>query len=133
MGAMSRRKGQTGEREVCRILNEWLGLDVSRNLEQTRNGGSDISIVGWEIEVKRAKSYSRSWWQQAVTQAEKTGEKPLLVYRLDGMFRGFPEEEKWQAEMFAHDVIPFRKKSHRTVVTPLAVWMDIYRESIDET
>ncbi|MCU7836140.1 MAG: hypothetical protein KZQ83_12940 [gamma proteobacterium symbiont of Taylorina sp.] len=83
MGKMQRNKGAAGEREVAKILNEELGIELVRNLEQTRNGGHDlIGLDGWAIEIKRQEQLSiNTWWKQTVDQAERIGEKPALFYR----------------------------------------------------
>jgi Holliday junction resolvase len=80
----SRKKGQVGEREVIHILREELGIDATRNLDQWRDGGSDVlGLHGWSIEVKRAKSpLIRQWWEQTCRQTGD-GQKPVLFYRLD--------------------------------------------------
>lgn len=83
MSAMQRRKGAKGEREVLKMLGGELGVALSRNLEQTREGGSDcLKVKGFAIEVKRQERLSRpSWWAQAVDQARKVGAEPMLLYR----------------------------------------------------
>lgn len=85
MSAMQQRKGASGERELAGLLREHLGTDVARNLEQARQGGADLlGIPGWAIECKRANRPRLSeWWEQACTQAESTGQRPALFYRLD--------------------------------------------------
>ena len=42
MGAMQRRKGATGERELIALLREHLGEELTRNLDQARDGGADL-------------------------------------------------------------------------------------------
>jgi len=80
----SRTKGQSGEREVIQILREELGIDATRNLDQWRDGGSDVlGLNGWSVEVKRAKTpLIKQWWEQTCRQ---TGDHqfPCLWYRID--------------------------------------------------
>ena len=85
MSAAQRRKGKDGERELARLLREQLGADVTRNLEQTRQGGADLlGLPDWAIEVKRAvRPRLGEWWLQTCQQAEATGQRPALFYRLD--------------------------------------------------
>ncbi|KAB2923294.1 MAG: hypothetical protein F9K25_18570 [Candidatus Contendobacter sp.] len=85
MTAMQRRKGKVGELELVRLLRELLGANVARNLEQSRQGGADLlGLPGWAIEVKRAaRARLSEWWLQTCTQAEVTGQRPALFYRLD--------------------------------------------------
>lgn len=90
MGAMQRRKGADGERELIALLREHLGEELTRNLDQARDGGADLKggmlLAGYAIECKRAaKPEVRSWWQQAFAQAYDIadGRVPVLAYRLD--------------------------------------------------
>jgi hypothetical protein len=80
----SRRKGQSGEREVVHILEDQLGIKTTRNLDQWRDGGADlVGLEPWVVEIKRAKAPNlKSWWEQAVRQAEGKG-IPCLWYRID--------------------------------------------------
>ena len=41
MGKMQRNKGANAERELLSLLNDGLGLNLTRNLTQTREGGAD--------------------------------------------------------------------------------------------
>ena len=85
MTAMQRRKGKAGELELARLLREHLGANVARNLEQTRQGGADLlGLPGWAVEVKRAaRARLSDWWLQTCSQAEASGQRPALCYRLD--------------------------------------------------
>ena len=80
MGKSERRKGATAERELAKILFDELGIELKRNLDQTRDGGYDLVGLDLAIEVKRRESESRgSWWVDAV---KKAGKKiPVLAYR----------------------------------------------------
>lgn len=82
MGKMSRDKGAQAERELAGMLRGELG-DVTRNLNQTRDGGCDLLGCGpWAIEVKREEKLSlRKWWQQACDQADRERLMPALAYR----------------------------------------------------
>ena len=84
----SRNKGAVGEREVINILKQHLpGTTIERNLMQTAKGGYDFLLFDkYACEVKRrakGKSYLTAWWEQAVTQADDVGMKPVLFYRFD--------------------------------------------------
>lgn len=80
MSASQRRKGADGEREACKALNDEFGTDVGRNLSQTREGGTDIHLGPFQIEVKRRARISGlyEWLGQA------GGELPTLMLRADG-------------------------------------------------
>jgi len=98
-GAGSRRKGASGEREFSAALHEHVGLRLTRNLEQSRQGGHDLSLpegadgpvaealARMAIEVKRYAVVTpgslAAWWSQAVVQADRAGAWPALAYRGD--------------------------------------------------
>lgn len=103
MGAMQRNKGAAGEREFAKLLGGLLGIDLKRNLDQTRDGGHDLKggnlITGWAIEVKRAKKPLLSgWWNQTVDQAVASGKRPVLAYRLDN--------HKWRVVVHLNQLNP---------------------------
>lgn len=86
----SRNKGASAERELIKLLKDDLGegYDLKRNLEQTREGGYDITgLPKWALEVKRYADASpaiiRGWWEQAADQARAVRKIPVLAYRLD--------------------------------------------------
>jgi hypothetical protein len=44
----SRGKGASSEREFCNIIQQWSGIRLIRNLEQSRSGGFDLVVHGDE-------------------------------------------------------------------------------------
>jgi hypothetical protein len=82
-GKSSRSKGQRGEREICKILGDALGISLNRELDQTRDGGCDIIINDfWAVEVKFQEcNFKWSWWDQACKQALDNDKHPVLIYR----------------------------------------------------
>lgn len=98
MSINSRTKGKVGEQEIVKLLKD-AGFDVARNLDQTRDGGYDITgIDEIALEVKRAKKpLINKWWEQTARQA-KADQYPILAYRLDN--------QKWKVMTtvdFLHD------------------------------
>ena len=81
MSASERRKGADGELEVVKIARAH-GWPASRNLDQPRDGGSDIrGIPAVCLEVKRQETTSVwAWWTQVETAA-KPGEIPVVAFR----------------------------------------------------
>ena len=79
----AKNKGSEGERELARLLVGWAGpqrgLDLKRNLEQTRGGGHDLvglEAYGMAVECKRVEQKNiNSWWSQAVRQAKQAGDR----------------------------------------------------------
>jgi hypothetical protein len=90
-GRTSRNKGAAGEREALKALGAELGISLTRNLQQTREGGADCLVVkGFAIEIKRQERLSRpAWWRQACEQADRVGVEPMVLYRLN--------REPWRA------------------------------------
>lgn len=80
MSAMQRRKGQSGERELSALLAAHLGTVVQRQLGQERDGGADIHIGDYRIQVKRCETLKLDeWWRQTVRDAGYW--KPVLAWR----------------------------------------------------
>lgn len=106
-----RAKGQRGEREVVKLLQEVVDkvrrrfgaepLVLQRNSLQAHLGGADIhGLDGFAIEVKVQEAENiPGWWRQAIQQAEalsrpnRTPFVPVLFYRRNGR----PWSVKWRA------------------------------------
>jgi hypothetical protein len=84
MSASERRKGADGELEVVKMARAH-GWPASRNLDQPRDGGSDIlGIPATCVEVKRCERADVwAWWRQ-VTDDAKPGEIPVVAFRRSG-------------------------------------------------
>jgi hypothetical protein len=97
MSAMSRNKGARAERQALKALGDELGELLTRNLDQTREGGADcVCIRGFALEIKHQEALSRpAWWKQAVEQAARRGVEPLLLYRRN--------REPWRAFIHTRD------------------------------
>jgi Holliday junction resolvase len=83
-GKASRDKGARGERELAEILSHELGVVVKRKLGQARDGGDDIQVGKFRIEVKRREKLSIDSWCEQVEKASEPGDVPVLVYRRNG-------------------------------------------------
>lgn len=88
MGASSRNKGASGERELIRAIEDWTGVRLERNLAQSFGGGHDlIGLDHWAIECKRYASISAAdkanFWRQAVRQARRVDKEPAVCFRAD--------------------------------------------------
>jgi hypothetical protein len=87
MSALSRRKGQSGERELVIQIHAVTGWDVRRRVRQ-HAGDSDLEgVPGWSAESKRHSTATAgqvaAWWRQAVEQAQCVNSMPVLFYRAD--------------------------------------------------
>lgn len=79
-----RNKGSAGERELCKILTERLNLAVplTRNLEQTRDGGADlVQLKPFYIEVKRQETLCLPKWLAQAVRQTPNGSYPVLAFR----------------------------------------------------
>lgn len=89
----SRAKGKSGERELIgelkKLLPSEMTSELTRNLDQTRDGGHDIlGLDGWALEVKRYAEVLPAdlerFWKQACEQAARNDEvRPALCFRED--------------------------------------------------
>ncbi len=83
-GRMARNKGARGENELAAILTDELGVEVKRKLGQARDGGDDIQIGKYRIEVKRREALRLDEWCQQVEACCEPTEVPVVAYRRNG-------------------------------------------------
>lgn len=92
MGKAQRTKGAAGEREICDLILRDLGIEVHRNLQQTRDGGADIKLKPFSIEVKRRAAIGNIYdWVDQAERGCEFPERPIVVCRAD--------RKKWLAIM----------------------------------
>lgn len=76
-GRRNRQRGQEGEREVVALIREDFGIaHKGRNLGQERDGGEDIDLGAWKVQVKRRKRIAGLY--------EWLGNADLATIRADG-------------------------------------------------
>ncbi len=91
-GRGKRNKGANGERELAGILSDELGFVVKRKLGQARDGGHDIEVGHFLIEVKRQERLAIEEWCRQIecacttySQINETGALeppvPVVVFR----------------------------------------------------
>lgn len=80
-GRRNRQRGQEGEREVCQILTDALGISIKRLLGQERDGGVDIKVGPFAIDCKRKKKVAKlyEWMEEAGSERS-----PVIALRADG-------------------------------------------------
>ena len=83
-GRRSRNKGAAGERELAGILSDRLGLVVQRKLGQARDGGDDIQVAQYRVEVKRREALAIEKWCEQIERCAGPGEVPVLAFRRNG-------------------------------------------------
>lgn len=98
MSASQRRKGAQGERELADFLSSVLGRAVKRKLGQARDGGDDIQIEKFRIEVKRRRGIACEEWLEQAENSCKPGDLPIVMMRADG--------GEWMALMRLSDFLP---------------------------
>lgn len=126
----SRQKGKSGELQLIKELKGWLGddLDIQRNLQQTRQGGYDITgVSGWAIECKRPAKFKlgdlNGWWKQTVRQANDAELKPVLFVRANN--------QPWFAYIKLSSDGLFNDDDPRSMMQiHLEAWCAIVRESL---
>lgn len=119
MGKMQRTKGQVGEREFAHLIQDNLGVECHRRVEQVRDSGHDLDLFDYAIEIKRAKKMKLTpWWRQTVENAEAINKIPVLAYRLDN--------QKWHVVMSFKDVLEYSgdRTLDRTVTFRLDGWFE---------
>lgn len=96
MSVSQRRKGAAGEREVCSLIAENWGIRAERNLDQVRDGGCDIPVPPYRIEVKRRARIGGiyDWYAQAERSCADGG-RPVVFFRADG--------KRWMVAMSAEE------------------------------
>jgi Holliday junction resolvase len=83
-GRASRNKGAAAERELATMLSDELGFAVKRKLGQARDGGDDIQIGKYRIEVKRREALRLDEWCKQVEAASGPEDVPVVAYRRNG-------------------------------------------------
>lgn len=83
MSASQRRKGMAGENEAASWLQDRLGTVVKRQLGQARDGGCDLSVGPFRIEVKRRARISSLKWLDQAQAACQPGQIPVVLCRQD--------------------------------------------------
>jgi Holliday junction resolvase len=83
-GRASRNKGAAAERELATMLSDQLGFAVKRKLGQARDGGDDIQIGRYRIEVKRREALRLDDWCKQVEAASGPEDVPVVAYRRNG-------------------------------------------------
>lgn len=103
MSASQRRKGANGENELAKILTEELGWIVKRELGQARDGGHDMQVGRFKIEVKRRKAIAVYDFMEQIQKVCSEQETPVVVMRADG--------KKWLVMLTLEDFIPIMREA----------------------
>jgi len=116
MGKMQRTKGQVGEREFAKIIEQAFGVECKRRINQTRDSGHDLDFIDYAVEIKRAKKPNiNSWWEQAYFNAKMVNKKPMLAYRLDN--------QKWKILLSYDEVLHRSEETSHYLTMELPTWI----------
>ena len=141
-GAGSRRKGASGEREFAAAVDGLLGIKLTRNLEQSRQGGHDLiappsaagpvaeALAAMAIEIKRYATCPpgslAQWWAQTTRQADAAGLWPVLAYRGD--------RQQWRVRLplaaLRPDIFPYWPDADLTADLHLTAFCSLIREGV---
>ena len=100
-GRTSRNKGAGAEREFTAIVNAALGTNVARKLGQAREGGDDVQLGNYRIEVKRRETLSIMAWCRQVEACCKAGEVPVVAFRQNS--------QEWRCVLKLNDLLTLIK------------------------
>lgn len=95
-GRNNRIRGQAGERELVGMIRDDFGIaHKGRNLGQERDGGTDVKLGPWAIEVKRRKKVANlyEWLLEADIAALRADGKGWLVVMPWALFVKLAREE----------------------------------------
>ena len=84
MSKSQRTKGATYERDVCSAIQDATGLDVKRNIGQSRDGGDDITLPPYRIECKRRAKIATYEFMDQCAKSCGQNDVPVVVMRGDG-------------------------------------------------
>lgn len=101
MSKSQRTKGAAAEREVAKILQDALGVEVKRKLGQARDSGDDIQVGRYRLEVKRCETLRMQEWCEQVQAACGPQDVPVVVYRRSG--------QPWRVVLLLDDLIPMMR------------------------
>ena len=101
-GKTSRNKGAGAEREFTAIVNAALGTNVSRKLGQARDGGDDVTLGNFRIEVKRRETLAIMAWCRQVEACCSEGEVPIVAFRQNS--------QEWRCVLKLNDLLNLIKR-----------------------
>ena len=107
MGAMSRRKGASGEREVAELLRAH-GFQARRGRQYSGSPDSpDVAhdIEGIHIEVKRTERFNLYAALEQAKQDRRAGDVPVVFHRQNG--------RPWVAVLEAEDWLTIMRALYR--------------------
>jgi Holliday junction resolvase len=102
MSKSQRTKGASGERELARILTDALGTAVKRKLDAAREGGDDIAVGHFSLEVKRRAGIAALRYMDQARENAGIHQTPVVAMREDG-------NRRWVVMLDLGDFIPMMR------------------------
>lgn len=102
-GKMSRNKGAQAERELAAYLSDALGIEIKRKLDQAREGGDDLQVGRFRIEVKRRETLAIPQWIRQIENCTEEGEVPVVAFRQN--------KQPWRVVIRLDDYVDYMKFS----------------------
>ncbi len=82
MGAMQRKKGKVGEREVAKALSRLFGVECRRGQQYSGLGGEDVvGLSGVHVECKRVEQLSLYKAIEQATSDAQGDDIPVVIHR----------------------------------------------------
>ena len=88
---------------MASLLSEQLGWVVQRNIGQSRDGGDDLTIAQFRVEVKRRRGIAVHEWVEQAVAACGPGDIPVVACRGDG--------QGWLVVMRLEDAVPLIREA----------------------
>lgn len=127
----SRAKGAAFERKVANMIQDELGFECKRDIEQYRQAdrGDILGVDGWVIECKAyaadrgaGGNYKPDWWAQACKAAHAAGCQPVLIYKYN--------HQPIKCVVFLSSINPDFVGKDNTATISFATWCMLVREEM---
>lgn len=83
MSKSQRTKGASFERDIANDLTLDFGIKVKRNIGQARDGGDDITVAPFRLELKRRKGIAVYQWMKQCIAACELSNIPAVILKAD--------------------------------------------------
>ena len=127
----SRAKGAAFERKVANMIQDELGFECKRDIEQYRQAdrGDILGVEGWVIECKAyaadrgaGGNYKPEWWRQACNAAHAAACQPVLIYKYN--------HQPIKCVVFLSSINPDFAGKDNTATISFATWCMLVREGL---
>lgn len=132
-GAASRNKGAAFERKISTMIQDELGFECKRDIEQYRQAdrGDILGVPNWVIECKcysadrgAGGNYKPEWWAQACKAAHAATCEPVLIYKYN--------HQPIKCVVFMSSINSDFAGKDNTATISFASWCMLVRESLGD-